>query len=172
MVWRLVLLAIIALLVPGAPPAGGHPSVLPGAAFQDQDGRRLDLAALRGHVVLIVYGSRSGDEQHVSWGKRLDGEVRRQPPRNPPQQILSHAQMDGITDAFRAQLRTAIRPHVESGYSLLLDWIDHMFTLFGTHDAASNVVVADSQGVVHLVVSGPPEGEGYRAVVELLQRLR
>jgi hypothetical protein len=123
-------------------------------------------------VVVIVYGSRSGVEQHVAWGKRLDGEVRRQPPRNRPVQILALAQMGGIPEAFRALLRTAIRPHVDSGYSLWLDWNDHMSTLFGTHDPASTVVVADTQGVVHLVVSGPPEGEGYRAVVELLQRLR
>jgi hypothetical protein len=171
MVRRLVLLAIMPLLVQGAP-AGGQPSILPVASFQDQDGRRLDLAALRGQVVVIVYGGRSGLEQHVAWGKRLDGEMRRYPPRSRPVQILALAQMGGIPEAFHSLLRTAIRPHVESGHSLWLDWHDRMSTLFGAHDPASTVVVADAQGVVHLVVSGPPEGEPYRAVVELLQRLR
>lgn len=171
MVRRLVLLAMLPLLVHGAP-AGGQPSVLPVASFQDQDGRQLDLASLHGQVVVIVYGGRSGLEQHVTWGKLLAAEMRRTPRPSGPVQILALAQMGGIPEAFRSLVRHAIRPHVETGYSLWLDWNDRMSTLFGDHGPASTVVVADPQGNVRLVVSGPPEGEPYRAVSELLQRLR
>jgi hypothetical protein len=171
MVRRLVVIAILTLLVHWAP-AGGQPSMLPVASFQDQDGRHLDLAALRGQVVVIVYGGRSGVEQHVAWGKRLDAEMRHYPPLSHPVQILAFAQMGGIPEAFRSVLRRAIRPHVESGYSLWLDWNDHMSTLFGVHDPASTVVVADTRGAVRLVVSGSPEGEAYRAVNGVLRRLR
>jgi hypothetical protein len=177
MVWRLLLLAVVLPLLQTIP-AGGQPSVLPGASFQDQDGRQLDLAALRGRVVVIVYGGRSALEQHLAWGKRLDGDLRERGvyrPEDPPQtrsvQILALAQMGGIPEAFRSMLRTMLRAHVEAGYSLWLDWDDRMSILFGTHESVSTVVVADRQGVVRLVVSGPPRGEAYRAVSDLLGRL-
>lgn len=86
-------------------------------------------------------------------------------------QILALAQMGGIPEAFRSMLRGAIRPHVERGHSLWLDWTDHMSALFGARDPATTVVVADGQGAVRLVVSGPPEGDAYRAVSELVLRL-
>jgi hypothetical protein len=171
MVRRLVVLAVLSLLVRGAA-ADGPSSALPVVSFQDQDGRQLDLGALRGQVVVIVYGSRSGVRQHVTWGKRLAAEVEQPLRRGHPVQILALAQMGGIPEAFRSLVRHAIRPHVEAGYSLWLDWNDRMSTLFGDHDPASTVVVADAHGKVLLVVSGPPEGAPYRAVSELLQRLR
>jgi hypothetical protein len=171
MVRRLVVLAILSLLLRGAP-AGGQPAALPVASFQDQDGRHLDLGALQGQVVVIVYGSRSGVEQHVAWGKRLAAEIHRTPRKSRPVRILALAQMGGIPEAFRSVVRHAIRPHVEAGHSLWLDWNDLMSARFGDHDPASTVVVADPQGRVQLVVSGPPAGDPYRAVSELVQRLR
>jgi hypothetical protein len=171
MVRRLFVVAILALVLDGVP-ARGQPSVLPDVSFQDQEGRHLELAALRGHVGVIVYGGRAAVEQHVAWGKQLDAEMRRSPPHSRPVQILALAQMGGIPQAFRPMLRRVIRPHVETGYSLWLDWDDQMRTLFGAHDPASTVVVADTRGAVRLVVSGPPQGEPYRAVCEELRRLR
>jgi hypothetical protein len=130
-------------------------------------------------VVVIVYGGRSALEQHVAWGKRLDGDLRERgvyrpedPPHTRPVQILALAQMGGIPEAFRSTLRTMLRPHVESGYSLWLDWEDSMSILFGARESVSTVVVADRQGAVRLVVSGPPQGEPYQAVSDLLRRLR
>ncbi|HYM67435.1 MAG TPA: hypothetical protein VEW68_09105 [Patescibacteria group bacterium] len=178
MVRRLLLLALVLPLLQAAP-ANGHASVLPSASFEDQDGRQLDLAAMRGRVVVIVYGGRSALAQHVAWGKRLDGDLRERGvyrPDEPPQtrsvQILALAQMGGIPEAFRSMLRAMLRARVESGYSLWLDWDDRMSILFGAHESVSTVVVADQQGVVRLVVSGPPQGAPYRAVSALLRHLR
>lgn len=176
MVRRVVLGAtlLLALTVSASP----YPAALPVVSFQDQEGRELALAALRGQVVVIVYGTRAGLEHHVAWGKRLDGDLRRRgvyrehdAPRSRAVQILALAQMGGVPGPFRPLIRGVMRGHVEAGHSLWLDWGDLMSTLFGASDSASTVVVADREGAVRLVVSGEPDGAPYRAVTELLHRL-
>lgn len=151
---------------------------LPAATFQDQEGRALELASLRGRVVVVVYGGRGGIDHHVAWGRRLDAELRTRgvyrsedPETQRPVQILALAQMGGIPDAFRSMLRAAIRPHVERGYSLWLDWDDLMSRLFGASTRGSTVVVADRDGWVRLVVSGLPDGPSYQTVSDLLKTL-
>ena len=175
---RLSVLVGLALVLTSVAPAAPHPAALPAAAFQDQEGRTLDLADLRGRIAVIVYGGRAGIEHHVLWGKRIDGELRARGvyrmddgPAARPVQILALAQMGGIPGIFRPLLRDLLRGRVERGYSLWLDWDDMMSRLFGANDPASTVVVVDRAGAVRLVVSGPPEGPPYKAVSDLLVRL-
>jgi hypothetical protein len=181
---------VIGLLVAGtlAIAAGGlagdrgavaHPSSLPAATFEDQDGKTLRLEALRGRIVVLVYGGRSGIDHHVSWGRRLDAELRARgvyrledPHDGRPVAILAVAQMGGIPGPFRGLLQRYLRQHVERGFSLWLDWDDLLKTQFGANEPASTVVVADADGSVRLVVSGPPTGAPYDAVSELLRTLR
>jgi hypothetical protein len=164
------------LLLASAAAAGM--AALPAATFQDQDGEMLDLASLRGRVVVIVYGTRSAVDQHIAWGKRIDGELRARgvygvedPHERRPVRILALAQMGGIPEAFRGMLRSYIRLHVEKGYSLWLDWEDRMSALYGAHGNLPTVVVADRDGAVRLVVSGPPDGAAWQQVSELLLSL-
>jgi hypothetical protein len=157
--------------------AGAQPASLPAATFEDQDGRVLKLEALRGQVVVIVYGGRSGIGHHVSWGRRLDVELRNREvdrPEDPRRRavILAVAQMGGIPGPFRGLLQRYLRQHVEKGFSLWLDWDDLMQTRFGSHEPVSTVVVADGEGAVRLVVSGLPTGAPYAAVSEVLRSLR
>ena len=174
-----VALALTAVLVLAcAPGVVSHPAVMPPLTFEDQDGRKLALADLRGRVAILVYGDRRGLEQHVAWGKRLDGDLRARTeyrahdaPVTRPVQIVAVAQMGGIPDAFRPMLRALLRGHVEAGYSLWLDWDDRMSALFGSRAAVSTVVVVDRAGAVRLVVSGPAEGAPYQAVARLLEHL-
>jgi len=157
--------------------AAGHAS-LPELTLQDQEGRTLHFASLRGRVVVVVYGGRSSVEEHTAWGKRLDAELRRRGVYRAeesetvrPVRILAVAEMGGIPDAFRGMIRAAVRPGVEKGYSLWLDWEDRMIRSFGAHEPHSTVVVADRDGTVHLVVGGPPTGAPLQAVFDLLRRL-
>lgn len=171
-------LAAAATVLLLAPAGAAGTAELPAATFQDQDGHTLDLPSLRGRVVVIVYGTRDAVDQHIAWGKRIDGELRARgvyrredAPERRPVQILALAQMGGIPEAFRGMLRAYIRLHVEKGYSLWLDWEDRMSALYGSHGHLATVVIADREGAVRLVVSGRPEGAAWRQVSELLLSL-
>ena len=172
-----VLLLLLPILARIAPAAAGS-TALPELTLQDQEGRTLQFAALRGRVVIIVYGGRAGVEEHSAWGKRLDGELRQRgvyraddAETERPVRILAVAEMGGIREAFRPLIRTAIRPGVEKGYSLWLDWEDRLTLSFGAHEPHSTVLVADRDGTVLLVVGGPPTGVPLQAVFDLLRRL-
>jgi hypothetical protein len=154
------------------------PEALPDLTLQDQESRTLQLASLRGRVVVVVYGGRAGVDEHTAWGKRLDEELRRRgifrredPESGRPVRILAVAEMGGIPDAFRGLIRTAIRPNVEKGYSLWLDWEDRLSRLFGNHEPHSTVLVADRDGVVRLVTGGAPAGAPLQTVLDALWRL-
>jgi hypothetical protein len=60
---------------------------------------------------------------------------------------------------------------VETGYSLWLDWEGELSRLFGDHDPASTVVVADRDGSVQLVVAGLPDGQPWEQVTAVPARL-
>jgi hypothetical protein len=175
---RLVIAATLGVLVGLVAPAAAFPPRLPPAVFQDQDGRVLALESMLGRVAVIVYGGRAGVERHIDWGRRLAAELRARgryrdddPPAARPVWILAIAQMGGIPAGFRGVLRAAIRPHVEAGHSLWFDWDDVLSARFGKRDGDSTVIVVDPGGAVRLVTAGPPEGEPFRAVLELLRRL-
>lgn len=154
------------------------PAVLPALVFQDQDGKTVQLEAMRGRVVVIVYGTRDGVDHHTEWGRRLHGELighgvyrDEDPPDRRPVQILAVAQMGGIPSVFRTLIRTALRSHVPAGFSLYLDWEDRMSGLFGAHRSLSTVVVSGRDGAVRLVTTGLPKDETFRVVVETIRRL-
>jgi len=172
------LLVAVALATGLVSPLGAGSMRLPAASFQDQEGRTLSLEALQGRVVVIVYGTRAGIPHHLSWGQRLDADLRalgvyraEDAMHERPVQILALAQMGGIPEAFRGIIRAFVRDRTPKGHSLWLDWEDRMSALFGIHESASTVLVADRDGSVRLVVSGLPEGEPYRKVTELLRQL-
>jgi hypothetical protein len=174
---RHLLLGVLVLFALPMPAAGTH-APLPGLSLQDQDGRTLSLDALRGKVVVIVYGGRRAVDTHVVWGKRLGADCcqrggyrRADQNEECPVRILAVAQMGKVPEIFRGVIRAGIRRQLEKGYSLWLDWEDRLAALYGVREDTSTVIVADRQGQVWLVVSGPPEGEAYRTVCETLRRL-
>ena len=171
------LLLLLPALTQMALAAAGS-TALPELTLQDQEGRTLQFAALRGRVAIIVYGGRAGVEEHSAWGKRLDAEFRQRgvyraedAEADRPVRILAVAEMGGIPEAFRGLIRSAVRPGVEKGYSLWLDWEDRMTRSFGAHEPHSTVLVADRDGSVLLVVGGPPAGAPLQTVLDLLRRL-
>jgi hypothetical protein len=170
------LIGVLALVLPDA--RAGAPTALPDLTFQDQEGQALQLSSLRDRVVIIVYGGRGGVEEHSAWGKRLDAELRQRgvyraedAEADRPVRILAVAQMGGIPETFRPLIRAAVRPGVEKGYSLWLDWEDRMTRAFGAHEPHSTVIVADREGAVLLVVGGAPTGAPLQRVLDLLRKL-
>ena len=174
---RFLLMAAM-LLVAVASGRASPPAVLPALAFQDQEGNSLRLEALRGRIVVIVYGTRDRLDDHAEWGRRLHGSLighglyrADDPPDQRPVRILAMAQMGGIPSAFRPVIRTFVRSHTPTGFSLYLDWEDRMSEFFGAHGADSTVVVSDRDGGVRLITTGLPRDETIRTVVDLIRRL-
>jgi hypothetical protein len=168
--------AVAALLVGTVAPAA--PALLPDATFEDPGGRTLALAALRGRVVVIVYGTRGAIDLHSAWGRQVDRDLRARGVYHAddvveqrPVQILALAQMGGIPVSFRGLVRAWLRSHVPKDFTLWLDWEDSMSALFGARGDLSTVVIADRDGAVRLVVSGPPEGAVWKQVSDLLRAL-
>ncbi|HUO65638.1 MAG TPA: hypothetical protein VMT97_18105 [Terriglobales bacterium] len=168
--------AAAALLIGTVAPAA--PALLPDATFEDTGGRTLALAALRGRVVVIVYGTRGAMDLHSAWGRRVDGDLRARgvyraddAVNQRPVQILALAQMGGIPGSFRGLVRAWVSSHVPKDFPLWLDWEDSMSALFGDRGDLSTVVIADRDGAVRLVVSGPPLGAAWKQVSDLLRAL-
>jgi hypothetical protein len=149
------------------------PGTLPPLVLQDQESRRLELAELRGRVVVIVYGTRARVDDHIAWGRRLERALvargayaAAQAHEHRPVRILALAQMGGVPSPFRGLIRTALRPHVPEDFSLWLDWDDRMSALFGARGPQSSVVVADRAGRVHLVTAEAPSDAAVARVAE------
>ena len=175
----IVLLATAVVLTLAAAAGGAEPPPrLPPLSFEDQEGHTLDLAGLRGRVVVIVYGTRDGLEHHTEWGRRLhealvaqgmyraDDAVEHRPVR-----ILALAQMGGIPTAFRSLIRTALRARVPAGFALYLDWDDRMSDVFGPQRKLSTVVVSDRDGGVRQVTVGLPRDDKVHSVRGMIRRL-
>lgn len=172
----------VGLLVAGLLAAAAHvtaaPIALPSLSLHDQEGRRIDLGSLRGHVVVIVYGTRDRVDEHIGWGRRLEqaliahGAYRAaDTAETRPVRILALAQMGGIPSGFRAIIRTVVRQHIPADFSLWLDWDDRMRAHFGDGGAASSVVVADRAGRVRLVTTEPPTDAAVAHVVGVVRAL-
>ena len=158
--------------------AGAEPSLLPPLILQDQENRQLHLADLRGRIVVIVYGTRANIDDHTAWGRRVElaliargayGATDALEQR--PVRILALAQMGGIPGTFRPIIRTAVRQHTPADFSLWLDWDDRMSRRFGAEATRSSVVVADREGRVHLVTTGPSTDAAVTRVVEAVRAL-
>lgn len=167
--------ALVSLLLlcalAGAARAGESPRPLPPLVFEDQEGRTLSLATLRGQAVVLVYGTRSAVEDSIAWGRRLDAELRGSTGGR-AFEIVAVAQMGRIPEKFQGVVRAALRQRTPASFSLWLDWEDRMSTLFGRHRTLPTVVVADQDGQVRLVVVGRADGAPWDTVTERLRRLR
>jgi hypothetical protein len=166
----------IGLLLAGLVAVAAHVSAasltLPPLSLHDQEDRRLELRDLRGRVVVIVYGTRDRVDEHIGWGRRLEqaliahGAYRAtDTPEDRPVRILALAQMGGVPSPFRAIIRTVLRQHTPTDFSLWLDWDDRMRAHFGDGGTASSIVVADRQSRVRLVTTEPPNDAAVAHVV-------
>lgn len=169
---------LVAGLLAIAVHVSADPTTLPALSLHDQESRRLDLGDLRGRVVIIVYGTRARVDDHTAWGRRLERALIAQGAYHAsdaleqrPVRILALAQMGGIPSSFRPIIRTVVRQHTPADFSLWLDWDDRMSALFGADGARSSVVVADREGRVRLVTTGPSSDAAVARVVEVVLEL-
>jgi hypothetical protein len=165
---------LVAGLLAVAVHVGAGSAILPPLSLQDQEGRRLNLADLRGRIVVIVYGTRERVDDHIAWGRRLERAFiargtygATDPPEDRTVRILALAQMGGIPAGFRSIIRAVVRQHTPADFSLWLDWEDRMSADFGAGGPSSSVVVADRASRVHLVTRAPSTEAAVTQVVNV-----
>jgi hypothetical protein len=161
--------------------------------LEDQFGRRQDIAAYRGDVVLLVYGDRRatdacrelGEKLHVLFHPSAAG----QPPakaktapvaplagvpagaRSPDVVVTPVAVPGQVPGAVRELLRTQIKlasPEVP----VWLDFTGTMQKQFDLRPGQPNIALFDARGRLRLKVNGTPDKPAMDQLLQLAQNLR
>ncbi|MBY0513515.1 MAG: hypothetical protein K2P78_06345 [Gemmataceae bacterium] len=175
---------VIAAALRAQPPAAPTPVPL---VLETQFNQPADLAALRGSVVVLVYGDRKatdaaralGEQLHVQWHPDAKG----QPPAvahmapvvglpglapglpAPDVKVIPVACCGKVPGAIRGPIRTQLAQAVPD-VPIWLDFGDTMKTQFGLAAGEPNVVVFDAAGRLRMKIVGTPD----RAATDRLTR--
>jgi hypothetical protein len=179
-------------------PLNGQPQPAPAPkavelVLEDQFERKADLAALRGNVVILVYGDRKGtdacrtlgEQLHVCWHPAAKG----LPPAKA--QMAPVVPLEGLKPGQTApnvivvpvaccgKVPSAVQPAIRSGVAkgspdviVWLDYADTMKGMFGLTAGETNVVVIDANGVARLKHNGVIEQPAMDKLVQTVQGLR
>ena len=162
-------------------------------AMEDQFGTSCATAAWRGNVVVLVYAERLGAEAALALGRRLHlqfhptaAQAEAEAWATQPVVGLAHwpasvpvpdvrvtpvASLTEVPRALRPVARARMRkdsPHVP----VWLDFEGSLERMFGIIPGEANVVVLDTAGRVHSVLSGNFTEQEYNQFVGLLDQLR
>lgn len=162
-------------------------------ALEDQFDRKVDLAAYRGSVVVLVYGDRRGtdackalgEQLHVCWHPDAKG----QPPAKaqaapvvgldglPPGKAAPDVRVIPVACCGRVPgpIRGVIRTQIAKGapdVPVWLDFGDAMKANFGLTPGEPNLVVIDAAGRPRGKVNGTPDAATLDGVVRTVQQLR
>lgn len=162
-------------------------------AMEDQFGNRCATAALRGHVVVLVYAGRHGAEASVELGRKLHthyhpsatgidpAERAKQPvigiagwPAGvpvPDVHVIPVACVPEVPKMLRGLVRSQIRkgsPHLP----VWLDYEDAMRKGFGIVPDEPNVLLLDTAGIARGVTVGQPDPAIYAQILASIDGLR
>ena len=172
---------------------GQAPPAPPALAFEDQYERPVSVAAVRGDIVVLLYGDRKSADANRALGERLHvafhPAARGQPPararqapvlplpdlppgtRAPDVLAVPVACVGKVPGVVRAMIRTQIRGAAPD-VPVWLDFQDTMRRQFGLSAGVPNLVVLDAAGRVRYRAAGAPAGEQFDRLVNFLESLR
>ncbi|MBM3981911.1 MAG: hypothetical protein FJ304_16890 [Planctomycetes bacterium] len=179
-------------------PAGAQPPGVPAPkpvelVLEDQFDRKADLAALRGNVVVLVFGDRKGtdpcralgEQLHVCWHPTAKGQTAdkaRAAPVVPldglkPGQVSPNVIVVPVACCGNAppKVRNTIRTQIAKGSPDVVVWLDFgtaMKDQFGLTAGEANVVVIDAKGVARVKHNGVIDQPGMDRLVKIVQDLR
>ena len=190
---RLLIPALILTLAGAAsaqPPAPEKPVEL---GLEDQFGRKQDIAALRGAVVVLVYGDRRATDACRELGERLHvtfhptaagqspGKARTAPVAplqgvaagkvSPDVFVVPVAAVGGVP----AVVREFVRSQVKKAAPETPVWLDFGGTMekgYGLRAGEPNLVVFDGEGRLRLKVAGAPDEAANAKLLQVVQNLR
>jgi hypothetical protein len=177
-----------------AQPPAARPETKPlELILEDQFERKTNLADLRGHVVILVFGDRRGTEVcrtlgeqlHVCWHPTAKGQPPAKAQTAPvvpleglkPGQVAPNVVVVPVACCGKvpAALRGTISRQIAKGSPDVVVWLDYndtMKNLFGLASGETNVVVIDAQGVARWKFNGTIDQANMDKLVETVQALR
>jgi hypothetical protein len=189
-------LALAAFLATGAfaqqptPMPVSQPAEL---VLDDQFERKADLADLRGHVVILVYGDRKandlcrtiGESLHVCWHPDAKGQPAAKAQTAPvvPLENLKPGQMSPnvvvvpvaccgkVPGAIRGTIRSQIAKAVPDSV-VWLDFGDTLKTMFGQTAGEPNLAIFDAEGRLRMKINGTPDQAAMDRLTKAVQGLR
>ncbi len=190
----------MALAIPAAPPAEVKPVEVksPDAkavelVLEDQFGRRQDLAANRGEVVVMVYGDRRGNDACKEYGERLHvlfhPTAAGQTPvkaRTAPVALLPGVPVGkrspdavivpvAVAGSVPGVVKDLIRGQIKKASPEVPVWLDFAGTMekdYGLKAGQVNVAVFDAAGRMRLKINGTPDKEASDRLLQVIQNLR
>ncbi|MCZ2342791.1 MAG: hypothetical protein LC104_13530 [Bacteroidales bacterium] len=181
------------------------PAVVPAAAvtpattntveltLEDQFGREQKLSAMRGRVVVLVYGDRKGTDLCRGYGEQLHvlfhpsakgkpaAEARNAPVSPLPGVPMGQASPDVliVPVACAANVPNVVQEFVKASIKkaapetvVLMDFAGVMEKAFGLRAGEPNLVIFDTNGRVRLKVNGTPDAATGQKLVQTIQNLR
>jgi hypothetical protein len=152
--------------------------------LEDQFNRKADLSALRGQVVILVYGDKKGTDTCRQLGESLH-----KPPAKAqaapvvplenlkPGQVSTNVVVVPVACCGKVPgfVSAAIRNQIAKGSPdvvVWLDFADSMKNMFGLTAGEANMVVFDASGCLRMKINGTPDQPKMDALVKGVQDLR
>jgi hypothetical protein len=162
-------------------------------AMEDQFQNRCDTAALRGHVVVLVYSGRHGAEAAVELGRTLHTHYHpsatdAEPAERAKQPVIGiagwptgvavpnvHVIPVACVPEVPKMLRGLVRSQIRKGSPHLPVWLDYEDAMrkgFGIVPNEPNVLLLDTAGVARGVTVGQPDAAKYAELLASIDSLR
>ena len=162
-------------------------------SFEDQFEQKHTLADLKGKVVIVVYGDRSGIESSKELGEKLyvlfHPTAKGQTPEKA--KLAPVAALQGVAEgkaspdvavvpvacagAVPGPIKTLIRRGLKKDAAETPVWIDFgtvMADKFTLKEGQPNIAIFDAGGYLRLKVNGTPDKAGYDKILQTAQNLR
>lgn len=185
-----LLLAPLPLVSAQAPNAANKPLEL---ILEDQFGRRQDIAAFKGEVVVLIYGDRRandvcrelGEKLHVLFHPTAQGQpaakARTAPvaplpgvpagQRSPDVVVIPVAAVGDVPGVVKDLIRTQIKK-ASPDVPVWLDFTGTMQKQFTLRDGEANIVVFDHSARLRLKINGSPDKGVMDKLLQSIQNLR
>jgi len=186
-------LALVTLLALAATAFAQPAERMVNIAMEDQFKHRHETGTMRGDVVVLVYAERKGAEAAQELGRRLHvhfhptatqvsaTEWSRQPviglagwpvgARVPDVRVIAVASLPELPRAMHPVARAQVRK--DSPYvPVWLDFEGRLEHAYGVHPGKPNILIVNTAGAVHAVLSGNVDEVKFRELVTTIDALR
>ncbi|MGL6097082.1 MAG: hypothetical protein ACRC7O_14960 [Fimbriiglobus sp.] len=176
-------------VIPAAAKAAEGPAEL---NFEDQFGRKAELASLRGYVTVLVYGDRKGTDACREYGEQLHVLFHPTAKGLSPEKARQAAvvPLAGVPDgkpspdvivvpvacaSAPAAIRGFIKSQIAKASPTVTVWLDFFGVMeekFGLRSGDVNLAVFDAAGRLRLKINGTPDAAAGQKFVQVIQNLR